>query len=180
MSSADRLANRLLPRAELLAQGGEVFARALRMGKPLTMMVLDIDFFKDVNDTWGRQVGNTVLRGLGEMFEQKVRKRDVIGRLGGDEFGFLLVDTDHVGGLVVAERLRRAVTTRAFLLPGPFDGRVEEGPLHVTASIGLADLVAGALTLDEMIRQAEKALRMAKENGRNRVEVYALAKPAAH
>jgi diguanylate cyclase (GGDEF)-like protein len=168
-------ANRILSHPELTAHGGEAFARALRMGKPLTAMTLDIDFFKQVNDTWGRNVGDTVLRALVEIFERKVRKRDMVGRTGGDEFGFVLLDTDLPGARVAAERLRRMIATRAFPLPGPF-GEHNEGPLHVTASIGLADLSSGGLSLSELFQQAGQALAAAKENGRNRVEVFTLKK----
>lgn len=167
------LETRILSRAELIASGGEAFARALRMAKPLTVMVLDIDFFKTVNDTWGRPVGDEVLRTLSEICDQKMRKRDLVGRYGGDEYGFVLVDTACEGAVVVADRLRRTISTRAFLLPESVNAP-NENPLHVTVSIGLVDLSAGGSSLPEMFEQAEKALATAKKNGRNRVEVFCL------
>ena len=163
--------NRIMTHAQLLAHGGESFARALRIGRPLSVIVLDIDFFKQVNDTWGRETGDSVLKGLSEILDQKVRRLDLVGRIHGDEFGLILLDTEKAGACVVAERLLRTVATTPFPLPEPF-GQREDGPLHVTVSVGVADLASGGLSLADLFQQAEQALVAAKKNGRNRVEVF--------
>ncbi len=139
-----------------------------RSGKPLSCMLLDVDFFKRVNDTYGHQVGDLVLREVASIIRAQLRGSDVLSRYGGEEFSALLSNTDIDEAEEVAERIRRGVEERVFDVPD-FD------PFNITISIGVATLKAGANTsldkksADVLIGQADRVLYDAKANGRNQV-----------
>jgi diguanylate cyclase (GGDEF)-like protein len=136
-------------------------SRAQRYGLELSVLFLDLDFFKRVNDRHGHIVGSRVLRELGRLLLGCVRSIDSVGRYGGDEFTVLLVDTGASGALNVAERIRRTVADAQF---GGRDGL----QVRVTVSIGTATYPGNGTTWQQLLDQADKAMYLAKSRGRNR------------
>jgi two-component system, cell cycle response regulator len=142
--------------------------RAVRFGHPLGVLMLDIDRFKPVNDTYGHAAGDAVLRELARRVSECVREVDTLARYGGDEFALLLPETDVEGASALAERILAALRGEPFRLP---DGGPE---LLVTASIGIACYPEHGTTGNDLMRAADRALYEAKEGGRDRAEVAAL------
>ncbi len=139
-------------------------ARSRRYEAPLSMLMLDIDHFKEVNDAHGHRAGDRVLQQLARTCLEVLREVDVVGRVGGEEFAILLPETELEGAVEVAERLREAV--------GRAEVPRDEGlPIRITASIGVATL-SGTANLDTLMRQADAALYDAKHRGRNRVRAF--------
>ncbi len=131
-------------------------ARVRRTSASLSLVTFDVDHFKRINDSLGHAAGDAALRGVGEVVKAAMRRSDVFGRLGGEEFGLLLPDTDTAGAVVVAEKLRRRLAL-------PRDG----GP-ELTVSFGVAEATAG-LSARAVFAGADRALYAAKRAGRNRV-----------
>ena len=136
-------------------------AHASRTSSPLSAIMLDLDHFKKINDSFGHGRGDDVLAAAGAVLSETVRKSDFVGRNGGEEFVVALPDTDTEGALVVAEKIRSAIA--AITVAG-----VER---DITASLGIATFPQHAEAGDQLIRCADRALYAAKTNGRNRVEV---------
>lgn len=136
--------------------------RIARVHEPLVALMLDIDFFKRINDQHGHKTGDEVLRAFSRACEAQLRKTDVFGRLGGEEFVVLMPNTTLGTAAVVAERLRRAV--QSMKVSG--DSGVE---VSVTVSIGMAPFKFENDSLDELLIRADAALYQAKFQGRNRV-----------
>lgn len=140
----------------------EIFAMKLasagRYNTPFSVIIMDIDHFKSVNDTWGHQAGDEVLKEFATIIKNHIRETDIVGRWGGEEFLILSSETDLEGAIELSEKLREMV----FLFKFSFAG-------HKTASFGVSSYHAGD---DEktMVKRADDALYRAKENGRNRVE----------
>lgn len=134
--------------------------RAERYGKALSVLFLDLDRFKTVNDVHGHLVGSRVLRRLAEVLNECVRQVDTLARYGGDEFTILLVDTDHEMGMKVAERIRRTVADTLF----EGEGGV---PIRLTISIGVASYPANGRDRDALLDLADKAMYRAKSMGRD-------------
>ena len=139
-------------------------ARAERQHSPLSLLLIDVDDFKKINDTLGHVTGNEVLKNLAWIFQRAVRITDVLVRIGGDEFGVLLPGTDLAGAMHVAENIR----SRVEVSEGPLGSGSKTGP---TVSIGLAEYLRGS-TADVLQTQADQALYRAKELSKNRVEVF--------
>lgn len=137
--------------------------RALRYGNALSLFMLDIDFFKRINDSHGHKAGDAVLVKLGEICREILREVDIIGRVGGEEFAVLLPETNKDEATEVAERLREALANTKVVLPS---GGL---PLYFTVSIGLSALTGKDDNLDTLFYQADKGLYQAKESGRNKV-----------
>lgn len=137
------------------------FRRYARARHAATVMLIDIDHFKRINDTHGHPAGDEVIRGVAAILRQQVRAQDTVGRYGGEEFGVLLPDTGAAAARAVAERVRARIED-AVLLP--------DAGVRATVSIGLAVLDESIGNYDEWIRRADSALYRAKEGGRNRVE----------
>jgi two-component system cell cycle response regulator len=139
-----------------------------RSGKPLSCMLLDVDHFKRVNDTYGHQVGDLVLREVAAIIRAQLRGSDVLSRYGGEEFSALLANTDTEEAEEVAERIRRSVEERVFSVP-------DFEPFNITISIGVATLKAAPDTKlekgagDNLIGQSDRVLYDAKAGGRNQV-----------
>lgn len=131
----------------------------VRMGdqRPGILLMIDIDFFKKVNDTWGHGVGDQVLQHLATVLRQSLRSSDMAARMGGEEFTVLLLED----GLQLAERLRLAIANS----PAPSD----QGPISITVSLGLSVLDATLDNIDQGLTRADAALYTAKHQGRNRV-----------
>lgn len=149
----------------------EELARARRDRSELVCLMLDLDHFKAVNDTYGHAAGDEVLRELAQRVESQVRASDVAARYGGEEFVVLLPHTDVASGKALAERIRRAVAAE----PVSFEGK---GEVTITASIGIASVLPSdeddlKTVGDSLLARADVALYRAKAAGRNRVEAAA-------
>ncbi len=129
----------------------------------LALLLLDIDHFKKVNDTHGHQAGDLILIGLGRILRDNVRAIDLAARYGGEEFAVLLTSSEKADALTFAEKLRAAVESAEFQIPGRKD------PLRVTVSIGVAAYPADGNSTTELLSAADRSLYEAKELGRNRV-----------
>ena len=136
----------------------------------LALIVLDIDHFKRLNDTWGHLAGDKVLRRVAAAFRTVVRDQDVLGRLGGEEFLLVLPNTSKDEALQVAERIRAAVAAIEL-------NDIEPG-LQLTISLGGTDCQGADEALGQLLRRADEALYSAKEQGRNRV-VWQASTPSA-
>ncbi|MDD5384366.1 MAG: GGDEF domain-containing protein [Gallionella sp.] len=141
-------------------------ARSSRYGKPLSILMMDIDQFKEINDVYGHQAGDIILRALCETCKIVLRAVDIVGRWGGDEFAILLPETPSTIASHVAERLRVAIESTVVDLE-------MHSPFHFSVSIGCASRNAKDDNLDTLLNLADKALYDAKRTGRNRVCVAA-------
>lgn len=138
--------------------------RSRRYSKPLVLLMLDVDHFKRVNDTFGHGGGDAALRALATHLQHSLRTSDFVGRLGGEEFAVVLPDTGLDSALQLAERLRAAI--EALSIPQ------ERKEIRFSISIGVAALSAELSTLEALMQAADKALYDAKGSGRNQVVVY--------
>ena len=152
----------LANRREFMARGEAEFARSRRYPGHCCVLMMDIDHFKRVNDTFGHGVGDDVIRSVAETIVDVFRIVDVVGRIGGEEFAVLMPETAPNGALTAAERLRAAVQLCRIATP---DGKT----LKVTISIGVAHSTRRDETVSRLLGQADKALYDAKNGGRNRV-----------
>ena len=132
-----------------------------RYRRPLAVLMLDIDRFKRINDTYGHATGDQVLIVLADTLREVLRSADICGRYGGEEFVCLLPETTEIEARVVAERLRMAMAEQAIA--------TAEGELHFNVSIGLAEAEPGDSTVETLIQRADVAMYEAKAAGRNRV-----------
>ena len=144
----------------------EEVARAGRYGLPLSILLLDIDHFKQINDTHGHQAGDRVLVCLGEIVAEHLRGTDVLTRYGGEEFLVIAPHTALAVAVILAERLRKCVESHDFTLPSAPGGTLSIG---VTGSIGVATLGDGVDSTEKLIHAADANLYRAKQEGRNRV-----------
>jgi len=139
-------------------------ATRARPGRAISLMMIDVDHFKKVNDTYGHEAGDQVLREMGQLMKAGFPRTDVLGRFGGEEFMVLLPDTTIEGARIAADRLIGAVREQPF-------GNPKGQPLYCTVSIGVAQWKGGDETFLQLIRRADEALYEAKREGRNRVSV---------
>jgi diguanylate cyclase (GGDEF)-like protein len=137
---------------------------SVRTGEPLTVLMIDLDRFKDFNDTYGHIAGDEALKQLADLLVQNVRKTDVVSRYGGEEWIVCLSHTGREGGKKIAEKLREATEKNILLLKG------EE--TRITISIGLATAPQDGSSFEEIVEAADAAMYAAKESGRNRVEIF--------
>lgn len=142
----------------------EEFIRRHRTGTPISVLLLDIDHFKQVNDQYGHLAGDMVLRTLSELVRHSCREMDMACRYGGEEITVILPETDAEGAMVIAERLRKTVESYSFDLGGSKDG-------HITVSIGVSTSSELFSSSKELTESADHALYRAKELGRNRVHM---------
>ena len=169
LASSDALTG-LHNRRHVLELAGREIGRALRAHRPLSVLLLDVDRFKRVNDQHGHAVGDQVLAGIAAILRASARDGDEVARYGGEEFLLLLPDTGLEGGVDAAERLRLTIWKT------PVETTI--GPLAISASIGVADLddalraLPPAEVLGVLLDRADQALYRAKRGGRNRVEGY--------
>ena len=147
-------------------QLAEEFSRSQRYGRPLTLLMIDVDNFKAYNDRNGHPAGDIVLKEVSRIFIRNVRGTDIVARYGGEEFVVLLPETPLDAGVSVAEKIRKAVEEHYF----PFVG--SQGGQKVTVSIGVASYPDVHVTSDQdLIESSDKALYSAKKDGRNRVYI---------
>ena len=143
--------------------GEHEIERSHRFSRPLVAMMVDVDHFKLINDEFGHAVGDQVLQQIASRIRNNVRKVDIVGRYGGDEFGILLPELDIFSAVNVAERLRKKTMGTPFLT-----GQI---PVPATISIGVAKIMPDMTNLDALLVRADHALYLAKNGGRNRVDV---------
>jgi diguanylate cyclase (GGDEF)-like protein len=141
-----------------------------RYRHPLSVMLFDVDHFKQVNDSWGHQIGDEILESVARIAGHHLRDADVIGRYGGEEFIVLLPESSARQAMIVAERIREGIAAHGI--------DTGKGTVKVTISAGIADALSED-TLDWLIRRADQALYEAKEAGRNRAMMYRPSSPAS-
>lgn len=142
---------------------GDEFERAKRFNRPLTFIMADLDLLRNINNTYGHLAGDTVLIGVGKIIRDMVRKYDIAGRFGGEEFAIVLPETTLPEAMVVAERIRRAIEQTAFSVP------TSPKPIRATMSLGVACFPQDAQTTEGLNHEADVAVYQAKQQGRNRV-----------
>lgn len=160
----------LLNRRELDRILGEEHERATRFGHALGFLMVDVDHFKQVNDTHGHPAGDAVLKEVARRIAMHVRNVDRVARFGGEEFAVILVQTERAAVLETARRIREAIERDPFCA-------TQSLSVNVTASVGAAMLPEDAQSSPELLAAADKALYAAKTSGRNRVQSYHEIKP---
>ena len=168
LSTTDELTG-LNNRRYFFAEGESMLARAARYELPLSMLLMDVDYFKRINDNWGHATGDRVLRMIADVLVEQIRSGDLVARLGGEEFVLLLPNTGPVGADLMAKRVQERI--------GRLDlgGRMQE--LVITVSVGMTSFVTDngeslANSLYHLYRQADTAMYVCKEQGRNRRLFY--------
>jgi len=144
----------------------EEFGRARSKKSPLSLLMIDVDHFKKVNDQYGHLTGDMVLREVARIIAAQIREIDIAGRYGGEEFCVILPDTDKPGALVVAERIRVAVHEQKI--------KAYDATLAISISIGVAAFPDDAMQMEELLDKSDWALYRAKKSGRNRVAGFSL------
>jgi diguanylate cyclase (GGDEF)-like protein len=154
----------LYNRRQLFTLGAYELGHARRLNKPLSVLAIDIDHFKEINDTHGHLVGDEILRAASHAFQSSLRQNDTLARIGGDEFIVLLPRTDVHEAASIAERIRLAVQSRS----------IQTTPLslQVTVSVGVAPLTEDIVDLDALLLRTDEALYAAKRAGRARVHIW--------
>ena len=150
-------------RRQLFELGRIEIERARRYGHPLSAIMLDIDFFKKVNDTYGHSVGDQVLRVLAQECSDSIREYDILGRYGGEEFAVVLPETEHSDACVTAERLRKCIEEKSF--------KTTHAEITLTISLGVAEMTEETSDLATLLDHADSALYAAKQTGRNCVRL---------
>jgi diguanylate cyclase (GGDEF)-like protein len=175
MASHDSLTG-AMNRSSFMERAGRELKSAITQGVICGLIMMDIDFFKKFNDTWGHQAGDEALRHVVTIITSILRKNDFMGRYGGEEFAFFFSRADLNTGLAIAERARDAIANNPINL--------ENGPVTITASFGvaMADLSMdpeNSKYVNTLIHHADIALYQAKNTGRNRVVCYSVAEDVA-
>jgi diguanylate cyclase (GGDEF)-like protein len=137
---------------------------SIRFKKPLSVLIADLDLFKRVNDTYGHDMGDLVIKGFSDVLKRVKRDTDVVGRFGGEEFVVVCEQTDSEGAALLAERIRSEMEAATF--------HSEQGPLKVTCSIGVATFPQAGRDWDALFKSTDEALYVSKRGGRNRVTVW--------
>lgn len=151
----------ILNRRQFFILAEQEVERSRRYGRTLALLLYDIDHFKQVNDTFGHQAGDIVLRELAKLVHEQLRRNDIEGRVGGEEFAVLLPETTISEAVVLAERIRGIIENFAI--------NIGETSLHITASFGVTAVKENDVALDSIYKRADSALYEAKNAGRNRV-----------
>jgi diguanylate cyclase (GGDEF)-like protein len=151
----------LLKHADIKEQVGIELERAQRSGKPASVAMLDIDFFKQVNDSYGHVAGDNVIRALANLLRQRLRRVDSLGRYGGEEFLVVLPDCPADQALRILDEIRQRFAELHFI--------AGDSEFSVTLSAGIASTEPGAKDAGELLERADRALYVAKHGGRNQV-----------
>jgi diguanylate cyclase (GGDEF)-like protein len=138
--------------------------RQKRYDTPLSLLMIDIDYFKNYNDTNGHLAGDQALKAISKLIQQGVRQTDIVARYGGEEFSAILINARREKALEIAERVRRNVADTLF------PNEKAQPNKDVTVSVGVATFSPSVSTLTDLIREADHALYRAKKRGRNRIE----------
>jgi len=136
-------------------------SRCIRYSREMSLVMIDIDHFKQINDTYGHLAGDHVLKHIASAIKTKIRREDVFARYGGEEFGLLLPEVDTKGALLMAEKARKLVEKHKF--------EFDKQEISVTISLGVATLKSGQRDSADLVRAADVKLYEAKTSGRNRV-----------
>lgn len=155
----------LSSRSHFMEQAHKELSRSVRSDMPLSILLLDIDFFKKINDTYGHQIGDIAIIELTKISQNTIREIDVAGRIGGEEFAILLPATDSGEAFAVAERLRKSVANMQLTITIGLS-------IDFTISIGVATLNNKKINIDSLLNQADVALYEAKNTGRNKVCIF--------
>ncbi len=153
----------------ILSRLSSEISHAARYREPISFLMVDVDHFKQINDTYGHVAGDMLLREIADMLKKIVREVDIVARYGGEEFLIVLPNGDMLGAKILAERLRESIEKTIF--------NIEENKILITISIGVKSTnlklsVDSSAEVTKLINQADMALYKAKASGRNRVEVY--------
>jgi diguanylate cyclase (GGDEF)-like protein len=162
MAIADVLTG-LFNRRHVLERFSEEMTRAKRLKKDLGCVMIDIDNFKTINDTYGHLVGDKTLREVSDILNNSIRTYDIAGRYGGEEFLIILPDTPFQDTLSLAERIRKNIKE------SPIAQSELTPAIPVTISLGIASMIAKDISIDNMIKRADDGLYMAKNSGRDKV-----------
>jgi len=175
LANSDELTG-LFSRRAILKRLEDEFQKAGRFGFSMSVAMIDIDHFKAVNDTYTHVAGDEVLREVAKVLQKRLRKFDVLGRVGGDEFLCVLPGTGDVGAMTTAERIRERVTELRFEIVAADNLRVlkngeetDKETFTTTVSIGVATMHSGIENTTELVRASDVALYAAKDAGRNKV-----------
>jgi diguanylate cyclase (GGDEF)-like protein len=160
LATLDGLTNLLNKRA-LLELASQKLRSAHRFGKTLSVLICDIDFFKKVNDSYGHDVGDVVIRGFADVLRRNKRDVDILGRFGGEEFVIICEETGEKGAVQLGERIRTDFEASRFM--------TEKGELQVTCSVGVTTYPTFGEDWDALFKSADEALYASKHGGRNRV-----------
>ncbi len=163
MATTDGLTGLFNKRA-MLDSAEQKIAAAARFNRKLAVLVVDIDFFKKVNDTHGHDVGDVVIKGLGQVLERQKRNTDVVARFGGEEFVVLCEQTDENGAMLLAERIREELEKTSFRTPN--------GAVSVTCSVGLSTFPEAGPGWEGLFKAADEALYVSKRSGRNKCTAW--------
>jgi diguanylate cyclase (GGDEF)-like protein len=163
MATTDGLTG-LLNKRSIVETGTQKIAAATRFDRKLAVLVVDIDLFKKVNDTHGHDVGDLVIRGLGDILGRQKRTTDVVARFGGEEFVVLCEQTDEKGAMLLAERIREELGKTVF--------RTSSTALSVSCSIGVSTFPEAGASWDALFKAADDALYVSKRSGRNRCTAW--------
>jgi diguanylate cyclase (GGDEF)-like protein len=163
MATTDGLTGLFNKRA-MLDSAEQKIAAAARFHRKLAVLVVDIDFFKKVNDTHGHDVGDIVIKGLGQVLERQKRNTDVVARFGGEEFVVLCEQTDENGAMLLAERIREELEKTTFRTPN--------GAVSVTCSVGVSTFPEAGPGWEGLFKAADEALYVSKRSGRNKCTAW--------
>lgn len=150
-------------RRALYERGDIELSRAQRTNKDLTLILLDCDYFKNVNDQYGHQFGDELLKHVCKICNQEIRDIDFLGRYGGEEFIIILPDCDLNSGVEIAKRIQSSLAKNSI--------RIEDIEIHMTLSIGVCMLSDKHTNFEQLVNDADQSMYLAKNNGRNRIEV---------
>ena len=150
-------------RRHFMAMADSEFAKAIRYDLPLSIIMIDADHFKQINDSFGHKAGDGVLQAITKSIQSCLRSGDILARYGGEEFVLLMPYTDHKGALEVGERIRHAIASKPVLC----DGGVS---IPVTVSMGISAMSRDIVSVEELLKRSDLALYRAKDNGRNQVQ----------
>jgi two-component system, cell cycle response regulator len=157
---------KLFNRRYFHARTKEKFSEAKRMGYPVSLMISDLDSFKQYVDKYGHPKGDVILAEVSRLAAEAVRETDIVCRFGGDEFAYLLPFASSIEARTVAERLKKKVATHQFLQKEAKDA------IHLTLSIGIASFPENGDTEEEVLRCADQALFYAKEHGKDKIHIF--------
>lgn len=161
LAATDALTN-VANRREFIRRLEQEMARSIRNQTSLSLLLIDLDHFKSVNDEYGHQAGDIVLMEMANLTNTMLRAGDLLGRIGGEEFAIFLTETNLQEANVMASRLREDIEKHAFIF--------EENTIHITISMGVIQYHPPTGTVSDLLKRADILLYQAKENGRNRVE----------
>ena len=160
LAMTDYLTN-LYNRRYFMQRGTEEFKRARRNNQPLSLLMMDIDHFKKVNDTYGHEAGDMALQQVAAVLKSSVREIDILGRMGGEEFAVLLPSTSLHEAAILAGRVQQTIADTSVEIPG--------ASLTITISIGVAVITDEMSGIDDLLRNADVSMYLAKQHGGNRV-----------